>query len=159
MPSRGKVTVFFGTKRVSVASRGKVTVFFGTKRVSVASSGKGAVFERFWLCGQLRSAGASTLCILPLWATVYEHVVSVVRTRETRVPPPGLNPGTSRIAQWVKRRTEKPAQCCGGFESPVQQAIFLPESTLSADSVPVLLRLPCTTTCINICAHVQNRRH
>ena len=70
----------------------------------MASRGKGAVCERFWLCGQLRSAGASTLCIPPLRALVYKHVVSVIRTRETRVPPPGLNPGASGRDQWVKRK-------------------------------------------------------
>ena len=41
------------------------------------------------------------------------------------------------------------------FDSPVQQGIFLPVSTFSADSYGVCTP-PCATACINICVHVKD---
>ena len=41
----------------------------------------------------------------------------------------------------------------------MQQGIFLPESTASADSLTVLVQPPRAIACINICAYIKNPRH
>ena len=38
-----------------------------------------------------------------------------------------------------------------GFDSPLRQGIFLPESTFSADSLTVSVQPPCAIVCIEIC--------
>ena len=45
------------------------------------------------------------------------------------------------------------------FDSPVRQGIFLLESTVSADSLAVLVQPPCDIPWFNICAHVKNPKH
>ena len=49
-----------------------------------------------------------------------------------------------------------PACCWSRFDSQVQQGIFLPEPTFSADSLTVSIQPSCATACINICAHPKH---
>ena len=52
-------------------------------------------------------------------------------------------------------------QCWRRFNSPVQQEIFLPGSTFSADSLMVLVQLLplCTISYTNVCMPIQNPKH
>ena len=59
------------------------------------------------------------------------------------------------IAQLVEHPTESQEQYWRGFESPVRQGIFLPQSASSADSLSLTVSVQpsCTMACINdMCA-------
>ena len=74
--------------------------------------------------------------------------------------------GTSK---WRAKKEEKkkdvaqlvaqPAHRWGGFDSPVQQGIFLPLTTFNADSLMRVRTPPCAIAGINICAHVKDPKH
>ena len=65
------------------------------------------------------------------------------------------------IAQLVERQTDKAGAILiwGGFESPVRQGMFLPQSASSADFLTLSVPPPCAIACIYTCAVVKNPKH
>ena len=62
----------------------------------------------------------------------------------------------ARIAELVELWLKSQVQCWCGFESLMQQGIFLPESTFSADSLTVFVQPLCAIAWLNICVCVKN---
>ena len=62
----------------------------------------------------------------------------------------------ARIAELVELWLKSQVQYWCGFESLMQQGIFLPESTFGADSLTVFVQPLCAITWLNICVQVKN---